>query len=70
VAVPVVVIAARFAGLAWFDRTECAGSGGDCGIGVLWGLAWATAALVVSVAAILVLEVALLVRRRRQRHDT
>jgi len=63
----VVPFVALFLGVAHFESTECGGAGGDCDLGFLEGLVWATIAVVVVVVGIVGTEVTVRVRRARAR---
>lgn len=58
------MLVAFMIGAAHYDATQCVGSGGDCDLGGLEGLAWTVAALAVAVLAVITVE---LVRYRRHR---
>lgn len=55
---------AFWAGVSYYDRTECAGDfDGECDLGILEGFVWAAVALVVALSVIVTWEI---VRRRRR----
>ena len=58
-------------GLSVFESTECSGSDfdGECDLAALGGVVWALSAVSFGVAAIIVAEVVMAVRRRRQRQE-
>jgi hypothetical protein len=64
-ALVVVTGLALYLGILHFEHTECAGTHGDCELGGLEGLVWATLAFVAMLVVIAVTEVVVRVRRAR-----